>query len=220
MIDAISQDLCWRWELTPAELFAGFHPIKSEPAKGLPLEIKPFACEKKPLGTTGFLYQVAVSDRSVCGEIIKIRKAQAELPLSGDRRSGIILFEQDYIIGALVIQGNLTNSGYKLFVHPDYRERGLAFMALVEWCWLTKRQRVLPRQGITLHSSRALLSAHRVVVERAQQSGKPVPARVLDAISSGEEARTILQEAERIEKLGPADIAAERARRARGGRHG
>lgn len=200
-MNIVPQEMYWRWELTPAELFAGFHPIKSEPAKGLPLEVRPFSCEKKPLDIPGFYYQVALSEKSVAEEVIRLRDAQPELPLSGDRRSGVILFDGDAIVGALVIQGNLVNQGYKLFVHPKYRKRGLGLQVLVEWCWLTKRQRVLPRQGITLASTKALLSAHKTVVERALEQRRAVPERVLSAIASGEDADRIIREATRIEQL-------------------
>lgn len=113
----------------------------------------------------------------------------------------MILFQGQALIGALVIQGNMVNQGYKLFVRPTHRRAGLASKLLVEWCWQTRRQRVLPSQGITLNSTRALLAAHRVVVERATQAGFGVPDRVVEAIECGDEASQILEQATAIENL-------------------
>lgn len=192
---------CWRWELTPKELFAGFKFIRSEPAQSLSEEVRPFACSEQVLPGTDLRYQLALSDQSICEEVQLLRRAQPELSLSGDRRSGVTLFQGSALIGALVIQGNLVNQGYKLFVRPSHRQAGLASRLLVEWCWQTRRQRVLPSQGITLHSAKALLAAHRVVVERATQAGFGVPDRVLEAVERGAEASQILERATAIENL-------------------
>jgi hypothetical protein len=195
------EQTCWRWELTPKELFAGFRFIRSEPTQSFTTEVLPFACPKQVLPGTDLHYQLALSDQSVCEEVQLLRRAQPDLSLSGDRRSGVILFQGQTLIGALVIQGNMVNQGYKLFVRPTHRQTGLASKLLVEWCWHTRRQRVLPSQGITLHSAKALLAAHRVVVERATQAGLGVPDRVLEAIERGDETSQIIARATVIENL-------------------
>jgi hypothetical protein len=196
-----STEMCWRWELTPAELFAGFHFMQSEPAQSLHPEGRPFQGPKHPLAETPYTYQLALSDRSVAQEVIDLRRVQPDLPLSGDRRSGVLVFDGAAIVGSLVIPGNISTQGYKMFVRPDLRQQGLAFRMLVEWCTQTKRYRVLPKQGITVVSARALLAAHKVVVQRAVQAGKPVPPRVLEALAQGTEAQRVLAEATRIEAL-------------------
>lgn len=194
-------EMCWRWDLTPAHLFAGFHFIKSEPASTLPQELRPFAVKQMDLPGTRLSYQLAVSDSSVALEVQALRLAQPELPLSGDRRSGILVFDGGKPVGGLIIQGNLTTQGYKLVVRPEQRQKGLALRMLVEWGWQTKRLRVLPKQGITVISAKALLSAHKIIVVRALQEGKPVPPKVVAAIEAGVEAADIIREATRIEKI-------------------
>lgn len=190
-----------RMDLTPRELFAGFRFIKSGPARALSVEVLPFTCPKKPLEGTTFQFQLAISDRSVAENIQAIRKGQPELPRSGDRRSGVIVFDGNRIIGSLIVPGNLSTQGYKMTVVPEHRQNGLAHKMLVEWCWSTKRVRVLPHQGITVNATKALLSAHKAIVERALSLGMPVSDRVRTAVQSGIEAQEIIKEAMLIESL-------------------
>lgn len=190
-----------RLELTPRELFAGFRFIQSAPAKRLSVEALPFTGPKLDLGGTPFSFQLAVSNRSVSQNIQAIRAGQPELPVSGDRRSGVIVFNGAEIIGSLVIQGNLTGQGYRMAVSSPYRREGLAHKMLVEWCWSTKRVRTLPDQGITVYAAKALLSAHREIVARAVALGMPVTGRVREAVESGAEAEQIIREAMLVESL-------------------
>jgi len=197
-----ASQMCWRWELTPAELFAGFSFIKSEPAKDLALERRPFdGVPYHTLEGTSFVYQLAISDRCVTADMLAIRRVQPQLPVSGDRRSGVLVFDDGRIIGACVIPGLQVLQGYRMVVHPDYRQHGLAFRMLVEWCWQTKRQKVLPTQGVTLNSAKALLKSHKIVVERALAKGFPVPSQVTQTVERGEEAARIIKEATRIEQI-------------------
>lgn len=188
----------WRWELTPREILSSFRFIQSSSTKDMGLEVMPFRCAKRPLEGTPYTYQLAVSDRSVCHEIKIVRAAQPEMPTSGDRRSGVIVFQGDTIVGALIIKGQMVSQGYSLFVRPDLRQQGLAFRMLVEWLDQTKRPFGLPEQRITLHSAKACLAAHRVIVERAVAAGLPVPERVLAGIQNGE-ADEIIAQATRVE---------------------
>jgi hypothetical protein len=196
----------YRWLLTPRELFEGFHFIKSGPASRISLEVLPFACERHPLVGTPYEYQLALSDSSVSEDIKFARAASPELPLSGDRRSGVLVFDGPKIVGSLVIPGNLATHGYKIVVKPapddearGYRREGLAVRMITEWCWDTKRPRVIPNQGITLYAAKALIAAHRVCVARAVERGLPVPQRVLDAVASGDEAAQVVRDAQVVE---------------------
>lgn len=188
-----------RWELTPRELFNGFHFIKSGPARGLPVEVLPFKCVKQPLDGTPYEFQFAVSDTSVNPEIKFAREAGPGLPLSGDRRSGVLVFDGSEIIGSLIIPGNLVTHGYRATVKPAHRQKGLAVRMIVEWIWATKRSLSIPKQGITLYAAKALLAAHKLCVARAVERGLPVPQRVLDAVSSGEEAAQVVRDAQVVE---------------------
>jgi hypothetical protein len=188
----MTADTCWRWELTPRELLGGFELVDAEPVGSL-AECRPFACAQLPLDGTPFRYQLALSDRSLARDVVLIRAAQPELPLSGDRRAGVIVLDGEQIVASLVIPGNLVPQGYRLWVRPGsvstptYRRQGLAFRALVEWCCQTRRPPVLTGQKITVPAARALLAAHRVVVERAVRAGIPVSRRVVEAVEAEEE---------------------------------
>jgi hypothetical protein len=195
-------ELSWYWERLPAQLFdrGQFFFIGSRKLSGrINQEVRPFSASKLPLSDTPFFYQLALSNRSVAVEVRDLHFAQPEIPLSGDRRAGVLVFDGEQIVGSLIIQGHIVGEGYKMVVNPKYRQQGLANRLLVEWCWQTKRRRVLPRQGITLLSAKALLSAHKTVVERAVQAGCPVPKQVLGAVALGRESARIVEEASRAE---------------------
>lgn len=165
-------NLCWRWELTPKELFAGFRPVKDEPSAKLVVAKKSFEdAEKRTLENTPYTYQIVTE---------------------GDLQ-GVIVFDQDdTIIGSLLLRGWILST-YALAVAPAYRNQNLAFLMLVEWCDQTQRPRVLSPQGITLASAKALLAAHKVVVQRAIDAGKAVSDRVLLSVSDDREAGEVLQ---------------------------
>jgi hypothetical protein len=183
----------WRWEMTPAELFAGFKFIKAGKVR-LRLETNPFRADvpSAPLPETELRFQLALGTKSVSAEVVGVRAA---LVWSGDR-----------IIGSLVIDGLRYNGGYEMFVVPEYRQLHIGYRMLLEWCDATVRPLPeVPRQGITLPSTKALLAVHRSIVDRALAAGKPVPLHVQTAIASGVEAAQILERAERAEAyvLGP-----------------
>jgi hypothetical protein len=191
----------WNWELTPAEIFSGVTFGKSGPVRELGLEIKPFACEKRVLEGTPFEFQLALSDSSVSPEIQRLRRTHPELPLSGDRRGGVLVFDGPKIIGNCIVPGLQTYPGYRMVVHTDHRQQQLAFRMLLEWCRHTKRPRSLPLTGVTVISSKAWLAVHSELVKWAVKTGRHVPEHVLTALASGEEARRILQRATEVENI-------------------
>ncbi len=195
----MSSTTAWRWELTPRELFEDYSFGKAEPASRLHVEARPFKAIFRPLEDTVFQFQFGVSDQSLDEEVQAILRYQKKdgLPGTGDKRSGVIVFHDMKIVGSLVLPGNLTTTGYRLAVHPEYRQSGLAKKMLVEWCWKTKRMRGRPKRTITLHGAKALLSVHSSLVERAQTEGLSVPDRVLQALKSGKEAEAIIEAAGR-----------------------
>lgn len=199
-----ASELCWYWELAPADLLMGYRFIKAWPVQKMRQEVTPFSSPKKLLEGASFSYQLAVSSRSVDPWIQDLHADMAPLgmPISGDRRSGILIFDADRIIGSFIIEGNLVGNGYKMVVDQDRRQHGLAMRMLVEWCWQTRRHRIrLEQGGITLVSVKALLSAHREVVERATKAGLPVPKRVAEAIAQGQQAAQIIAEATKVERF-------------------
>jgi hypothetical protein len=219
-VNVPSTEMCWRWELTPAELFAGFNFQHSMPAKELPGEVLAFACSKKLLEGTPLTYQLALSDRSVAVDMQQLRVAHPELPLSGDRRSGVLAFDGDSLVGCCVIPGIQIYQGYKMVVLPEYRQQKLAFRMLLEWCRQTKRPRVLPPQGITINSAKALLAVHSILVDWAIQTGRSVPDQVRIAVAKGDEAKTLLEKATEIENLVLKQPSAKELFLVLGGHHG
>jgi GNAT superfamily N-acetyltransferase len=183
--------VCWRWELTPSELLAGFSYVPSSKTAHLVLDETPFLCPKLPLEGTEFTYQLALSANSKALDIQALRDHHPELPVSKDPRSGVLVFHGDRVVASLIVPGKA--GGYHFVVHPEYRSQRLAFRMLVEWCGQTKRPRALRHQPLTPTSVRALLAAHREVVERALLVGKPVPDHVVQAIRSGKQAASILK---------------------------
>lgn len=182
VLTSVEDTLCWRWELTPAELLSRFKISDSE---DLPvrIETKPFTCKKLPLEGTPYFYQLAVSRRSLDKNMISVRRGQPELPESGDRRSGILVFCEDKIIASCVIAGLQPNEGYRLVRLAQHVGQGLVKKMLTEWLWQTKTSRVavLPIQTITRKSAKALLVGHKALVLRAIKEGLPVPAAVINA---------------------------------------
>jgi len=184
--------VCWRWELTPSELLAGFTYVPASKTAHLTLDATPFPCPRLPLEGTDFTYQLALSAKSTALDIQALRGQHPELPVSADPRSGILVYHGDRVVASLTVPGK--SGGYHFFVQDEYRNQRLAFRMLVEWCGQTKRPRALSYQPLTPLSARALLAAHREVVERALAAGKPVPDRVVQAIQEGEETATILRQ--------------------------
>lgn len=191
---------CWRWELTPTELFQNYSFAKVEPSSRVRLEVRPFKATYQPLESTNFQFQFGVSETSLAQEVVDILLTQGKdgLAGTGDRRSGVIVLDQMKIVGSLVIPGNLVPGSYQLSVHPEYRRQGLATKMLVEWCWRTKRLRDRPKQKITVHGAKSLLSVHKILVKRAKENGMTVPERVLRAIESGKEEAAIIEAASSV----------------------
>jgi GNAT superfamily N-acetyltransferase len=181
--------VCWRWEMTPREYAAGYTYISSTKTADLPLATEPFPCPRLPLPGTEYTYQLAISDKSPSQDIQAVVGHHPELPRSGDRRSGVLVFHGDTIIASAIFLAT-----HSLVVHPDYRNLGLAARMFLEWNAVTKRPFV-SIHNITLATAKTLLRAHRDVVERAVAEGKPVPERVQQAIQDASETAAILKQA-------------------------
>jgi len=179
------------WILTPADLFAVFIPVKSSATNAHGAN-KPFAGAKRPLDGTPFQYQVALSDKSLSEDVKLLRRERPTLPLSGDRRAGIILFDGSKIIASYIIPGNLVRQERQLFVHADYRRRGLASRMIEQWMRETPTARNITRQPLNVVAARAFLAAHRALIIWAVAQGKNVPQSVADAVTAGNEANAIL----------------------------
>ena len=192
--------LYWAWELTPHELFAHSTFIPTEKASMLTLETRPFTCAKKPLEGTAFSYQLAVAERSRSLYLREVRRLHPELPVSGDERSGVIVFDGDLLIAAVIRPGLNMRHGGRTFVLPKYRRLGLGTRISVELQHHIPFSPAADNTSYTPHSTRSTLNAHKVVVLRAVQEGKPVPSRVLEAVTAGDEAARLIEEADRVQR--------------------
>lgn len=181
--------VCQCWEMTPSEYAAGFTYVSDTKTADLRLETTPFPCPRLPLSGTEYTYQIAMSAQSPSYAVQAIAGLNPEIPVSGDQRSGVLVFHGDTIIAS----ANFVAT-HNTVVHPDYRNQGLATRILLEWIVLVKRPFV-SIENITLVAVKALLRAHREAVERAVAAGKPVPERVIRAIQEGAETAAILRQA-------------------------
>lgn len=194
----------WTWQLTPAEMLGGFRYAQARRIIAK-VETAPFpsAVPRRPFpGLPGFTFQVALGDLSVSDDVELLCLAHPELVIPG-RRSGILAFRGDELVGGLVVQGFKANDGRMMVVRPDCRGVGLSRHLLIEWGWHIKRVPVLREQFITVASVRALMGAHTVVVERAVAAGMPVPPRVVLAVRDGHEAARLIASAMTVDNLGP-----------------
>jgi hypothetical protein len=192
--------LYWSWELTPNELFAHGTFIPTEKASMLTLETRPFTCAKKPLEGTAFSYQLAVAERSRSLYLREVRRLHPELPVSGDERSGVIVFDGDLLIAAMIRPGLNMRHGGRSFVLPTYRRLGLSRRISAEFRYHIPFSPADARLQYTPPSTRSALASHKIVVLRAVQEGKPVPSRVLEAVTAGDEAARLIEEADRVQR--------------------
>lgn len=191
----------WTWEMTPAEMLGGFRFIQ---ARRVTVTMEPTPFSGVPVvpfpDMPGLTLQVALGRRSVSDDIQQLLSAQPELPVVNERRSGIIALRDGVVVGSLAVAGFKYNDSRSLVVAKQ--GQGLGRALLVEWGWRVKRVRVLALQGITVASARALMGAHRIVIERALSHGLPVPQRAIEATRDGNEARQIIADAEAVDKIG------------------
>lgn len=164
-------------------------------------ERRPFLCEHTPLHD-GYSYQLALSDISSSTGIRFLREQQPELPLSGDRRSGVVIFHGDRIVASAIIEGFTVFSDMKVAVHPDYRGQGLGTRSLLEWFKTVQRHPVLGVRKVTPNGFRAIIKALTDTYAWAVEQGKTVPDKVLREMETGEEMASIRSQVERVELTG------------------
>jgi len=183
--------LAYRWTLTPKELYACFRPVHSTTARAA-LATIPFACPKRPLEGTPYMYQCAVSDTSVASDIAPIHAEYPNIPLSGDRRAGVIIYKGHFVIASYIISGNVGPGVRQIIVREEFRQQGLGTKLIEQW------QKEVPgvvdttQQPINFMACKTFIRAHSNVVTWAVAAGKPVPQNVRDAVAAGTEAQEIM----------------------------
>ena len=189
----------YRWTLTPKELYSCFKPIKSGESRVV-LPVKPFKGPRRPLEGTSYSYQLGVSDTSAAVDIAPIYREHPNLPLTGDRRAGILVYNGNLIIGAYLVMGNVARDSRRIIVREKYRGQDLAARMIEQWFREVPGATEIPRQPINVMAVRAFLKAHTNAVNWAIAKGKDVPKKVRDAVASGKEAEEILKGLSAVEK--------------------
>jgi hypothetical protein len=187
------------WEFTPTELCGFFRPDPFE--RAVTLTSIPFGTPKQPLEGTPYIYQYGVSETSIAVDITPLCKALPDLPRtgSGDRRSGIILYDRNLIIGCYLIPGYHTRGLHELVIHKNYHRQGLASRMVEQWFRQVPGVKSTIPQAMNTLAVRVFLKAHENIIKWALSNGKKVPNRVLKAVSEGSEKKAVLRRLEVIE---------------------
>lgn len=193
-------EINYRWMVTPAELFDCFAPTHTSdnrvtlPTVGFP------SGRKKQLHGTPYLYQLGISATSVAQDIKPVFQAMPELPVTGDSRSGLIVYHGNLIIGAYIIPGQSSINLRQIVVREGYQGQGLAKRMLEQYMREIPGITKIPRQPINIRAVKSFLGAHKNLVEWAIANDKPVPQNVRDAVASGEQEAAILKRLQLVEQ--------------------
>jgi len=178
------------WEQTPKEWFSRIVPVHMG-AVQVPVEVLPFKSAKISLPGTSYTYQLALADIA-SDTIAELRAARPNLPMSGDRRTGVLVFDGPKLIASFIVPGETRSALLRLAVHEDYRGAGLAKKMLVQWMKQVPLGVNSGPQLVNIAAIKTWLRAMHEVVDWAVASGKVVPQRVKDAWIAGTEEAEIL----------------------------
>jgi len=181
----LASEIAYRWTLTPRELYACFVLRRAVP-NVVSLPTVPFKGPKRPLEGTPYTYQLGVSDTSKAVSIFPIHDRCPEIPLTGDNRAGVIVFDGALIIGSYVIPGNMTRHWHEIIVRDGYRRQGLATRLVEQWFRETPRVLDISTQHINIMAVGTFLKAHTNLVRWAISNGKDVPEKVRKAVANHE----------------------------------
>jgi hypothetical protein len=185
--------VAWHWELTPREALGGYI-IRVPPQRPLLRETKPFALPYESVEGTGLRLQWGVSSRSLCLDVKAIREFAPQLPDSaadGDRRSGILFFDGDTLVGYYVILGFSLSSDHRVWIHEDYRGSDLGQRVLLEWQKRVPRCQTKDPQKLNPGGAKTFLRVRSKLYRWAIDQGYDVPDKVRRELDTGAEAAAI-----------------------------
>lgn len=191
------------WTLTPKELLSCLVPVNSRDRSRISLPVASFKLPKLSLVGTSYTYQLGVSANSLSEDMKGILKEFPGIPVTGDRRSGILIYQGSKIIGSYLIPGSYTKDFRLIYVHEGFRKQGLGTRMVEQWYREVPRAMSLSKQLVNVMAAKTFLKAHANVVRWAVAEGKDVPQRVQDAVNSGAEAAEILARLNVSEKAPP-----------------
>lgn len=188
MIEQLPDGWQWTHELTLAEML-GHHEIVivgSDAGVSADSEGIPFAgVQKKQVGK--FSYQAAITSepRADTAWAAMVRDGVGPADRSGDRRSGIILFDGERSIGSYTDPGFGAPAEWMLRVEDTYRGSGAGQALFIAWWREFPRHRELhPSLPMNQHAARALAKAFVQYVRQCAAHGLPVSQRVLDSLDA------------------------------------
>lgn len=176
------------WTYTLGELAAAAPLANIGPAAGDQGAQAPFAgVDKIPFSRGPFECQVAVSATARSKYLAARRHDNPTLPLTGDGRSGIIVFDGDKIIGSLTTKAKamFTRPQHLLYVDPAYRGQGLATEMWAFNIFRYPEFTVLSNPVHNIAGRKTLIRAYRRMIEMAQQQGIEVPFHALESAKPG-----------------------------------
>jgi hypothetical protein len=203
----------WRWEMTPLEIFQ-VKVVKPTPGGDgfLSMEVSPFKLPRLPLeGANGLTHQFGLSDCSLSEEVKLWKATHPEIPVTGDRRSGIIVFDGDEIVASYIFEGRRTGIPLTMVVRKDYRGSKpkspkplpLSVILPLEFFKRVKRQaRPEPQQTEIVQGARAYIRTLTALYEWAVRTGKSIPEKVQREIETKEETNYILGLLSEVERTG------------------
>lgn len=157
-------------------------PVKN-PAAGLPIVLSRvgIALDKHPLEGTPYHYQVGISLQAMNPYFVEWRGRCPDMEPTDGKVSGVVLFDDDTVIGHYTSKLNHHRPNWQMAVHADYRNKGLMTLAVLEWFKAAPFVALAPRT-IVGFGKRAALTAHRNYLLWAIRQGHPVPQNVVDSL--------------------------------------
>jgi hypothetical protein len=146
----------------------------------------PFPAAPRVPFRDGLEAQIAVAERSFNKHIKALRADNPDEPVSGDARSGILVFHGDRIVASLTSLGRSSAKvDFIMFVDEDRQGHGLAVDMWVAWNMAFCEYNVMPRNVETVAARKILIKAHRRIVELAVERRETVPQYVIDSVQPG-----------------------------------
>lgn len=174
-------ETAWVWERLPTEILERSVLARNAPSSLL-VDQRPFASQRIELDDE-LSYQLALASHSNPNAKI-LRSLHPDLSLSGDSRSGVLLYQNNIAVGSLIVN---SSGGYSVSVLPEHRELGHAQRMFELWY---KKVRIILDSTHIINAGGlgAFLAAHEGSVKSALAIDAPVPKNVWRSIETGSDA--------------------------------
>lgn len=206
----------WHWNLTPLEALGGYEiRIPLVPAALVTERLPMVGLPYLPFGD-GLMFQYGVSSLSLAPDMIQVRCFTPGLPDPGEhrkeRRSGILVFDGDQVVGYYIIDGmrSRPQPEHRVWVDPDYRgtKKGAGQMGariLLEY------QKWIPRchavgQQLNPRGCETFLAVRPMLYQWAEAQGKRLSSKVRRELETGEEDSKIRRKIAQVRNTGISQI--------------